>query len=273
MIQIYSFNRAIGRQGKSLLWITTICLWVCCGCSPVEDRNDGKKVFVYNQAEALRSLDPAFASNQANIWAVTQLYNGLVELDEKMEVIPSLCRSYTVSDSGRTYRFTMRSDVYFHDHQMFKDGKGRRVDAFDVEYSLRRIIDTTDIYTTGLWIFKDKVLKNSRGQLSDTCFKAVNDTVFSIYLDNSFPHFLEILCMPYALVVPRDIASKYGQEFRRNPIGTGPFKFKMWDEGNKMVFLKNENYFEKDNKGIQFLYLFCIAQCEVLIPCFCSTSV
>ena len=55
--------------------------------------------------------------------------------------------------------------------------------------------------------------------------------------------------MPYASVVPREIVEKYGEDFRKNPVGTGPFYFKMWKEGVKLVLLKNEDYFEKDDKG------------------------
>ena len=48
----------------------------------------GKKVFKYNQAEGLTSLDPAFARNQANIWATTQIYNALFELNTEMFIVP-----------------------------------------------------------------------------------------------------------------------------------------------------------------------------------------
>lgn len=50
--------------------------------------------------------------------------------------------------------------------------------------------------------------------------------------------------MKYFSVLPYEAADFYGQDFRRNPIGTGPFKFKLWEEGTKLVLLKNENYFE-----------------------------
>ena len=56
--------------------------------------------------------------------------------------------------------------------------------------------------------------------------------------------------MKYCSVVPKEIVEHYGNNFRSNPIGTGPFKFKRWEENIKLVFRKNHNYFEKDENGI-----------------------
>ena len=61
--------------------------------------------------------------------------------------------------------------------------------------------------------------------------------------------------MQYCSVVAQEIIKHYKYDYRSNPIGTGPFHFKMWDEGNKMVLLKNENYFEKDKNGDSLPYL------------------
>ncbi|MDX5436239.1 MAG: ABC transporter substrate-binding protein, partial [Pontibacter sp.] len=107
-------------------------------CKETGTKETGKSVFRYNQPEALTSLDPAFARNQANIWATTQLYNGLVELDQELKTGPAIAKSWQVSEDGRSYTFTLRDDVYFHDSDAFEEGKGRRVTAHDFEYSFKR---------------------------------------------------------------------------------------------------------------------------------------
>jgi peptide/nickel transport system substrate-binding protein len=61
--------------------------------------------------------------------------------------------------------------------------------------------------------------------------------------------------MPYAFVVPEEAVKKYGKDFREHPVGTGPFQFKLWDEGNALVFHKNPNYWKKDAQGNQLPYL------------------
>ena len=227
---------------------------LCQGCSDVGKSGTDKTVFRYNQPEALSSLDPAFARNQANIWASTQLFNGLVELDQEMKIGPAIARSWDVSEDGRKYTFHLRDDVYFHDHDVFKNGKGRKVTADDVAYSFNRIIDPATA-STGAWIFNDKVLTDASSAISDTAFKAVNDSTFNVYLNEPFIAFLEILTMPYAYVVPKEAIEKYGKDFRSNPVGTGPFVFKLWDEGNAIVMHRNPDYWKKDENGVQLPYL------------------
>ncbi|HEY4651208.1 MAG TPA: ABC transporter substrate-binding protein [Pontibacter sp.] len=229
-------------------------LFLCQSCNSSSGKGTDKTVFRYNQPEALSSLDPAFARNQANIWATTQLYNGLVELDQELKTGPGIAKSWEVSEDGRTYTFMLREDVYFHDHEVFPGGKGRKVTAQDVAYSFKRIVDPATA-STGAWIFNDKVLTDEDGTITDTAFLAVNDSTFKIYLNEPFIAFLEILTMPYAFVVPHEAVEKYGKDFRANPVGTGPFVFKQWDEGNAIIMHRNPKYWRKDEKGQQLPYL------------------
>ena len=67
------------------------------------------------------------------------------------------------------------------------------------------------------------------------------------------------MSMRYCSVVPKEIVEYYGNDFRSNPIGTGPFKFKLWEENVKLVLRSNELYFEIDEKGKQLPYLEAIA--------------
>ncbi|WP_114784366.1 ABC transporter substrate-binding protein [Botryobacter ruber] len=231
-----------------------VLLLLCCACSEGTREGTDKTVFKYNQPEALSSLDPAFARNQANIWATTQLYNGLVELDQELKTGSAIAKTWEVSADGRTYTFTLRDDVFFHDHAVFQGGKGRKVTAHDVAYSFKRIVDPATA-STGGWIFNDKVLTDATGAISDTAFLAVNDSTFKIYLNEPFIAFLEILTMPYAYVVPQEAVERYGKDFRAHPVGTGPFLFKLWDEGNAIVLHKNQNYWRKDEQGQQLPYL------------------
>jgi peptide/nickel transport system substrate-binding protein len=65
--------------------------------------------------------------------------------------------------------------------------------------------------------------------------------------------------MPYAFVVPREAVEKYGKDFREHPVGTGPFQFKLWDEGNVLLYHRNPNYWRRDAKGRQLPYLDAVA--------------
>jgi len=224
------------------------------GCGRPDQPTDARRVFRYNQPESLTSLDPAFANRQANIWAVTQLYNGLVELDSALRPVPALARRYEVSADGRRYTFTLRPGVRFHDADLFADGKGRAVTAPDFVYSFRRLLDKTTA-SPGGWIFRGKVLENAAGEPADTCFKALNDSTLRVYLKEPFIPFLGILAMPYAYVVPHEAVEKYGKDFREHPVGTGPFRFKEWDEGNAIIYHRNPTYWKRDEQGRALPYL------------------
>ncbi|GAC1373796.1 MAG: ABC transporter substrate-binding protein [Hymenobacter sp.] len=219
---------------------------------------DERRVFRYNQPEALTSLDPAFARNQANSWAVAQLYNGLVELDSTLLPSPALARRFSISADGRTYTFVLRRGVRVHDSDVFPGGQGRAVTAADFVYSFKRILDPATA-STGGWVFRGKVLENPDGSPSDTCFVAANDSTLRIHLKEPFIPFLGILTMPYAYVVPHEAVAKYGKDFREHPVGTGPFRFKLWDEGNVLLYARNPAYWRRDRQGRQLPYLDAVA--------------
>ena len=201
---------------------------------------DHLAIFKYNESSGINSLDPAFAKDLASVWATSQIFNGLVQLDTNLNVTPSIAKSWSISPNSLEYTFSLRNDVYFHDHFLFKDLHNRRVTAFDFEYSFSRLLDD-NIISPGRWVMTN---------VSE--FYAVNDSIFVIKLLNSFPAFLGVLSMQYCSVVPKIIVEEI--DFHSNPIGTGPFKFQKWKKNEKLVLRKFENYFEKfDGKRLPFL--------------------
>ena len=61
--------------------------------------------------------------------------------------------------------------------------------------------------------------------------------------------------MKFFSVIPREAIEMYALDFRKNPVGTGAFTFKAWDEGTKLILLKNQNYFERDSNQNRLPYL------------------
>lgn len=206
-----------------------------------------KKVFYYNETTGIATLDPAFAKNQSIMWAIHQVYNTLVEIDSNLNIVPSLAKSWDISQDRKTYTFHLRTDVYFHDSNIFPGGKGRKMSAGDIAFSLGRIIDKNTA-SSGAWIFNNRID-------SDQPFTVINDSTFQLKLLRPFHPIMGILSMQYCSIVPKEAVDKYGKDFRRNPCGTGPFKFVSWDEGEALVFHKNEQYWERDEEGKPLPYL------------------
>jgi peptide/nickel transport system substrate-binding protein len=226
-----------------------ILLLVVASCSrPPQGR---KNIFRYNESKGIPTLDPAFARNQTIIWPVNQVFNGLLQLDGKLAVQPCIANSWECSSDGMEYTFYLRKDVCFHDHACFPGGKGRRVEASDFVYSLNRIIDP-EIASPGAWIF-NAVDRDASGSMNG--FQALSDSVLRIFLQKPFPAFPGLLTMPYCSVVPYEVLDSIGQDFGREPVGTGPFRFRYWREDEKLVLVKNQGYFEFDEQGNRLPYL------------------
>jgi peptide/nickel transport system substrate-binding protein len=231
------------RRLCGMLWAVLFILFFS-GCGP-ETASD-KQVFYYNEQTGIASLDPAFAKNQSIIWAVHQLYNTLVEVDSSLNIAPSLARRWDISADGKVYTFHLRDDVYFHDDPVFPGGKGRKMVAADVVYSLSRITNKSTA-SSGAWIFNNRVAPQG--------FYAKDDSTFQLTLLQPFHPILGILSMQYCSIVPHEAVERYGKDFRRHPCGTGPFRFFLWNEGQSLVLHRNEHYWEKDAAGKQLPYL------------------
>jgi len=227
------------------LTLATLFLSVAACQAPINKA--GKKVFTYNERDGIATLDPAGAKNRSIQWAIHQLYNTLVETDDNLNFVPGLARSWEVSADRRTWTFHLRTDIVFHDDAAFPDGKGRRLVAGDIVYSFNRILDPLTA-SSGAWIFHDRIDPTSP-------FTTPDDSTFVLKLIRPFNPILGLLSMQYCSAVPHEAVEKYGKDFRSHPVGTGPFRFKSWEESQTLILLKNENYFQHDSTGRALPYL------------------
>ncbi|MEK9603453.1 MAG: ABC transporter substrate-binding protein [Flavobacteriaceae bacterium] len=220
---------------------------LCFSCTNRAEEDRSHSVFRYNEYGNITSLDPAFSRSLPNIWATTQLFNGLIQLDDSLRVTPDIAESWSVSKDGLTYEFKLREDVYFHQHPAFGERKTRKVNASDFVYSLSRLSDP-ELASPGGWVMQN-VKK----------IEVKSDHQLTITLKKPFPAFLGLLSMRYCSVIPKEVVKELGENFRSKPVGTGPFAFKNWEEDVKLVFRKNPFYFEKDTAGNPLPYLEAVA--------------
>lgn len=229
------------------IFFTAFVILLFSACNNNETDTSGLSIFHYNEPNNVTSLDPAFARNQSNNWAVNQVFSTLIQLDDSLKTQPCIAEKWTVSEDGLTYTFTIRKDVFFHNNKCFPNEKGRRVVAEDVRYSFHRIIDP-EVGSTGTWLLEDKI---------DTIqpFAAPNDSTFILKLNQPFRPMLGICGMQYFSIVPKEAVDFYGRDFRANPVGSGAFQFRKWIENQALILTKNPNYFETDKNGNRLPYL------------------
>lgn len=209
---------------------TFLALLVMVGCH--DDLETSNRIFRYNLPNNVTSLDPAFAKNRNNIWVVDHLYSTLVQFDDQMNIIPDLASSWEVSEDGLNYTFYLRDSV------MFRGNSGleihRPLNSQDVQYSLERLLDP-QVKSPGSWILS--------GRLDETRpFSTPDDLTFVIHLNQPFPAMLGILTMQYCSVVCQEAVEHFGDEFRQNAVGTGPFDLVKWVENQGLFLKSNASY-------------------------------
>ena len=241
---IFKFNTNFSKLSFSKLIL--IIGFLVVGCQS-EIKIHDNTVFRYNEYRNITSLDPAFARNPQNIWPIQQIFNGLVQLDDSLQIRPEIAKSWHINEEGTVYTFELRDDVYFHKSNVFGPKGTRTVTAEDFVYSFNRLKDEKT-GSPGGWVLQN--VKN---------YYAPNTHVLQIELKQPFPAFLGLLTMRYCAVVPKEGVTFFKDDFRSNPIGTGPFQFKKWEEDVKLVLRKNDLYFEQNESGEQLPYLEAIA--------------
>ncbi|MDA0783222.1 MAG: peptide ABC transporter substrate-binding protein [Bacteroidetes bacterium] len=249
-LTILTDNKSISKRSKfrSMGLCLLFTVLGILGCKNV-DKKSPSMVFHYNEDESVTTLDPAYVKSQSEIWIVSQIFNGLVDLNAQLQVVPALSDHWEISEDKKIYTFHLRRDAQF----CFPDFGGkvthRRVNSRDCAFSLSRIADPKSA-SPGAWIFADKIDSN----LSQV-FVPLNDTIFQIHLLRPVASLLNLLATNYGFIVPIEYKSTEKSVLARNPIGTGPFYLKRWEEQIKLVLRKNDVYHEKDSAGISLPYL------------------
>ncbi|MBI3258230.1 MAG: ABC transporter substrate-binding protein [Ignavibacteriae bacterium] len=224
---------------------------------------DSNRTFYYNEPDGLSTLDPATTSYKAAIWAGSQIFNGLVELDSSLNFVPCLAKSWEVDTAGLVWTFHIRTDISFHEDKCFGEQKTRRMNARDVKFSFERICDAR-VKSTGLWIFRNRLVgaeefnkATSQNQPTDgiSGITVINDSTVQLRLEKPFAPLLSLLTMPYCWIIPHEAIDLYKTDFYKHPIGTGAFMFKDWQPDMALTLIRNPLYFKYDASGKQLPYL------------------
>jgi peptide/nickel transport system substrate-binding protein len=170
------------------------------------------------------NLIPLLASDSASHEIAGMVYNGLVKYDKDMNIVGNLAESWDITAKGLVITFHLRKGVKWHDGQPFT--------AADVLYTYQVTVDPK---TPTAYAEDFKAVKKAEA-LDDYTFRVTYDKPFAPALISWSSSIL-----PRHLLSGKDITQS---PLKRHPIGTGPYKFKEWVAGQKIVLVSNPDYFE-----------------------------
>jgi len=179
------------------------------------------------------TLDPAQATDTTSSAVLRQLFDGLVELDEKMQPVPAIAERWTISRDQRVYTFTLRRGVRFH--------HGREVKAADFKYSLERAARGKKPWVVEKLAGAAEVIKGPATDIRG--IRVVSDSTLELTLERPFAPFLMLMAYDAAFVVPREEAERLGPEFGSKPVGTGAFRFVSWRHDDQVVLEAFRDHF------------------------------
>ncbi len=170
------------------------------------------------------TLDPQKTAGTLTFQTLKSVYDTLVEPDPTGQIVPALAEKWDVSADGRTWTFTLRQDVVFHN--------GDRLTAKDVQATAMRMLA------------KETASPKAGDYKVVTAIEAPNDYTVVFKLSEPNAPLLATLASGWSAILPKSLIDS-GHDFGSKPVGTGPFMVKEWVRDSKVVLVKNPNYWMK----------------------------
>ncbi|MEH7125041.1 ABC transporter substrate-binding protein [Bacillus sp. JJ1773] len=193
-----------------------------------------KDTLVYGRSGDSTSLDPISTTEGETFKVTENIFETLLEYgDQDTTVNPGLAEEWSVTDDGVSYTFKLRKGVKFHD--------GTDFNAEAVVFNFNRWMNGNEESFPYYSMFGG--YKGEEGHVIKEV-KAVDDYTVQFDLTRPQAPFLKNIAMsPFGMASPAAV-EKYGDKFRENPVGTGPFKFVEWKQNDTITIEKNTEYWK-----------------------------
>ncbi len=168
-------------------------------------------------------LDPHVTSLASTATVDMRLYDNLVMLTPDMKFVPGVAEKWDISDDWKTYTFTFRKGVKFHD--------GTPFNAQEMKASIERMVDPAT---------KSRLALSFVGPLGST--EIVDEYTIKLNYKEPYPPLLNRLARPPVVPASSTAFKKYGEDYGRHPVGTGPFKFVEWVAKDHITMERNPDY-------------------------------
>jgi oligopeptide transport system substrate-binding protein len=179
------------------------------------------------------TLDPAHATDLTSSSIIHQVFDALLELDEKLVPAPALAERWSVSPDHRVYTFHLRRGAKFHN--------GREVRAADVKYSFERAARGKRPWVFDKLVGAREFIKGGASEIAGV--RVVDDGTVELRLERPFAPFLHLMAYDAASIVPREETDKRGAGFASHPVGTGAFRFVSWRRDDQVVLERFAEHF------------------------------
>jgi peptide/nickel transport system substrate-binding protein/oligopeptide transport system substrate-binding protein len=185
------------------------------------------------------TLDPAMRTDATSNEVVAQIFEGLVQFDAGLNVLPAIATHWSISADGLEWTFNLKKGVKFHN--------GRELTSDDVRYTLERLLSPALNSPNAYFVDMIEGSADFRAGRDNSVkgIRIVDSHALVIRLESAYMPFLANLASSVTAIVPKEEVVKAGGNLRNNPIGAGPFMFKQWIPGSKIELARFNDYYEQ----------------------------
>jgi peptide/nickel transport system substrate-binding protein len=219
---------------RVFVFLTLVLFVVAFSFNVLADEPKYGGTFVFGRGGDSVGLDPIQVTDGESFKVTQQIYDTLVQYEPgTTNVIPGLAKEWEVSDDGLRWTFYLRDNAYFHD--------GNPVNAEAVKWNFDRWrLEDHPYHIGGDFTYYSYMFQGFPGVIKEV--NVLDEYVLEFVLTEPQAPFLNNLGMVSFGIASPEAVKKYGEDYFKNPVGSGPFKFVEWKQDDRIVLEANEDY-------------------------------